>query len=52
MQTCTQNETKIDDKWYPAVRYDTNHGFAHRDLMSLEGSFEKTPLFNQNNNER
>ena len=27
------------------------HGFAHRDLMSLEGSLEKTPLFNQNYND-
>jgi len=46
-----QYETKINDKWYPVVRYDTTHGFAHRDLMSLEGSLEKTPLFNQNYND-
>jgi len=46
-----QYETKINDKWYPVVRYDTTHGFAHRDLVSLEGYLEKTPLFNQNYND-
>ncbi|MFA4828275.1 MAG: hypothetical protein WC855_04620 [Thermodesulfovibrionales bacterium] len=46
-----QYETKIDNIWYPVVRYDTAHGFAHRDLMSLKGSVEKTPLFNQDYND-
>ncbi len=28
-----QYETQIGDKWYPVVRYDTAHGFYHKDLM-------------------
>jgi hypothetical protein len=32
------------------VRYDTSHGFAHRDMMSFKGSVIKTPLFNQDYN--
>lgn len=46
-----QYETKIDDIWYAVVRYDTAHGFAHRDLLSLNGSVKKTPLFNQDYND-
>ena len=46
-----QYETKIDDIWYPVVRYDTVHGFAHRDLLSMEGRLTKTPLFNQDYND-
>lgn len=46
-----QYETEINDVWYPVVRYDTAHGFAHRDLMSLKGSVKKTPLFNQDYND-
>ena len=42
-----QYETKIKETWYPVVRYDTAHGFAHRDILSLKGNMEKTPLFNQ-----
>jgi hypothetical protein len=46
-----QYETKINDIWYPVVRYDTSHGFAHRDLLSLKGPAKKTPLFNQDYND-
>jgi hypothetical protein len=27
------------------VRYDTSHGFAHRDLLNIKGEKRKTPLF-------
>lgn len=30
--------------WQPIVRYDTAHGFAHRDLLQPDGSAVKTPL--------
>lgn len=40
-----QFETKIADKWYPVVRYDTSHGFAHRDLINRKGQVIKTPIF-------
>ena len=40
-----QYETVIGNKWYPVVRYDTAHGFAHRDLINQKGEVTKTPLF-------
>lgn len=40
---CVQYECNID-KWYPVVRYDTSHGFAHKDLLHPDGSSEKQPL--------
>ena len=46
-----QYETKINEKWYPVVRYDTAHGFAHRDLLDIKGYSQKTPLFNQDYND-
>ena len=46
-----QYETKLDDIWYPVVRYDTAHGFAHRDLLDKKGNIRKTPLFNQDYND-
>ena len=46
-----QLETLIEGEWLPVVRYDTAHGFAHRDLMGRHGQVEKTPLFNQDMND-
>lgn len=46
-----QYETKIDTIWYPVVRYDTSHGFAHRDLLDINGQVVKTPMFNQDYND-
>jgi hypothetical protein len=46
-----QYETKINEIWYPVVRYDTAHGFAHRDILNRKGSVKKTPLFNQDYND-
>lgn len=46
-----QYETRIGDRWYPVVRYDTAHGFAHRDLLNLAGEIKKTPVFNQDFND-
>lgn len=46
-----QYETLIGKSWHPVVRYDTSHGFAHRDVMSISGSVVKTPLFNQDYND-
>jgi hypothetical protein len=43
-QFTVQQETFIKDKWYVVVRYDTAHGFAHRDLVHPDGSAEKLPL--------
>lgn len=46
-----QLETLRDDVWHAVVRYDTAHGFAHRDLIDLKGGTMKTPLFNQDWND-
>jgi len=40
-----QLETLIENRWYPVVRYDTSHGFAHRDLINKKGAVIKTPIF-------
>ncbi len=40
-----QYETRLEGKWVPVVRYDTRHGFAHRDLFGRKGNKRKTPMF-------
>lgn len=39
-----QMEIFTGDNWRVVVRYDTAHGFAHRDLYRKKGSPLKTPL--------
>ena len=39
-----QYETLFEGKWLPIVRYDTAHGYAHKDLLNPDGSKEKTFL--------
>ena len=40
-----QLECWIDDRWRPVARYDTAHGFAHRDILGCSGEVvEKAPL--------
>jgi len=39
-----QYETFINDEWKEIVRYDTAHGFAHKDIIHSDGSVEKQPL--------
>ena len=36
-----QYETLFENKWVPIVRYDTAHGYAHKDLMNPDGSKEQ-----------
>lgn len=36
-----QYEILLENKWIPVVRYDTAHGYAHKDLMNPDGSKEK-----------
>jgi hypothetical protein len=42
---------RFDDQWFPVVRYDTAHGFAHRDLLRPSGEVEKTDLAVRDDNE-
>ncbi len=37
-----QYEALIDDRWHAIVRYDTVHGFAHRDVMHPDETETKT----------
>jgi len=48
---CVQYETIVEGKWYPVVRYDVSHGFAHRDLINIKGEIAKTPLFAEDYND-
>jgi hypothetical protein len=36
-----QYETLIAGEWHPVIRYDTAHGFAHKDILSPGGETEK-----------
>ncbi|MDD3559412.1 MAG: hypothetical protein PHW27_12670 [Melioribacteraceae bacterium] len=51
LEFSVQCEVILNEKWYPVVRYDTAHGFAHRDLMDVNGVKSKTPLFISDYNE-
>jgi len=46
-----QYETILEGEWLPVVRYDTEHGFAHRDIIDREGNKLKTPMFTRDYNE-
>jgi len=39
-----QYEIFVKGKWYEVVRYDTSHGYAHRDLMHADGRKEKVEM--------
>jgi len=45
-----QYEAFIKQKWHPIVRYDTSHGFAHKDILHPDGTVEKQPLLFYNFN--
>lgn len=46
-----QLECLFSDAWHPVIRYDTAHGFAHRDVMRPDGTVEKTALSTSDYNE-
>lgn len=46
-----QLEILIKDKWHPVVRYDTVHGFAHKDIIHPSGKVDKISLPIQDFNE-
>lgn len=39
-----QYETRLDNLWIPIDRYDTAHGYAHKDLMNPDGGKDKVFL--------
>jgi hypothetical protein len=40
-----QYEALISEEWRSVVRYDTAHGFAHKDIIMANGEVLKQPLF-------
>ncbi|MBI4787129.1 MAG: hypothetical protein HY782_08805 [Chloroflexi bacterium] len=41
-----QYEAYLDGKWHAVARYDSFHGFAHRDVMHPDGTETKTVFQN------
>jgi len=39
-----QLEIRVEDKWFPVIRYDSTHGFAHIDHYTPDGKKKKTVL--------
>jgi len=50
LEFLVQYEAFIQGKWYPIVRYDTAHNFAHKDTLHPDGRAEKQPLYFNNYN--
>jgi len=46
-----QYEILIAGEWRPVVRYDTAHGFSHKDLLSPAGETEKKIAVSSSYNE-
>ena len=51
LEFCVQLEINYRSDWTAIVRYDTTHGYAHRDLIHSDGRQEKFPLGLLNYNE-
>jgi hypothetical protein len=45
LEFVVQYEALISREWQPIVRYDTAHGFAHKDIMKPDGEVIKQPLY-------
>lgn len=45
-----QFEAWINNEWRSIVRYDTSHGFAHKDIIHYKGKEDKQPLYFQDFN--
>jgi hypothetical protein len=45
LEFVAQYEALISGEWRPVVRYDTAHGFAHKDIIRASGDVVKQPLF-------
>lgn len=51
VEFAVQYETKIHGRWVSVIRYDTAHGFAHKDILNPDGTCEKILLGNISYNE-
>ena len=50
LEFVVQYESLLDQVWKPIIRYDTAHGFAHKDIIKADGTQIKQPLFFDNYN--
>lgn len=50
LEFIVQYEALISGEWRAIVRYDTFHGFAHKDVIRPDGDTVKQPLFFENYN--
>jgi hypothetical protein len=41
LEFVVQYETVVSGEWRPVVRYDTAHGFAHKDIIKANGEVGK-----------
>lgn len=46
-----QLEYYLSKQWYPVIRYDTAHEFAHCDILRPDGRQEKRAMTTRNYNE-
>jgi len=46
-----QYESYINAKWHPIIRYDTAHGFIHKDILHPNGAKTKNVFSYLNHNE-
>ena len=44
MKFSVQLEIFFQEKWQPFIRYDTAHGFAHKDSITPDGQVNKIPM--------
>ncbi len=44
MSFAVQYEAFLRNEWHHVIRFDTAHGFAHRDRMYPNGEVKKVPL--------
>jgi len=45
LEFTVQYEALIRHEWRPVVRYDTAHGFAHKDILHPDGTVDKQPIY-------
>ena len=45
LEFVAQYEALISGEWRPVVRYDTAHGFAHKDIIKANGEVQAATLF-------
>jgi len=50
LEFCVQYEAYILENWQAVIRYDTAHGYAHKDTIHFDGKVDKEPVYFVNYN--